>query len=66
MEEQTSIVESVVMPFVRHAAQFAGASLVTSGVISANDVQGVVGGLVSIAAVAWGICRRKGFRICNL
>lgn len=54
------------MPIVRHAAQFAGASLVTSGVINASDAQGVVGGLVSLVALAWGICRRKGFRICNL
>ena len=62
MDDQT---ESVILPVLRHAMQAGGSVLATTGVINANDMESVVGILVSLAAVAWGICRRRGIRACQ-
>ena len=62
MDDQT---ESVILPVLRHAMQAGGSVLATTGVINANDMESVVGILVSLAAVAWGICRRRGIRVCQ-
>jgi len=64
MEENTQV-ESLYMPIVRHVIQFAGAGLVTSGVMTAGDLQAVTGIVISIGALAWGMCKQKGFRLCT-
>jgi len=58
--------ESMLMPIVRHLVQFGAGVLVTQGFISADDLQGTVGAVLSMAAVAWGICKRRKVRICQM
>ena len=62
MEDQT---ESPIMPIVRHVMQAGGSILATSGVMTEDDVRGMVGILISLVAVAWGVCRRRGVKLCQ-
>lgn len=57
--------ESLVQPILRHTMQAVGAYWVTSGAVAQSDVDVVIGALLSIAAVGWGICKRKGIKLCQ-
>lgn len=53
--------ESILIPIIRHTLQFVGAGAVFSG----DELNMIVGGIVSLIAVSWGICKRRGYSICN-
>lgn len=57
--------ETVIKPVARHVLQAWGAWLVAHGWVNGSDVDLVVGAGLSLLAVAWAVCKRKGFSSCQ-
>lgn len=57
--------DNMVMAIFRHLIQFAGGAVTSYGVMSADDVQVVSGAIISVATVAWAVCKRKNVKICQ-
>jgi hypothetical protein len=53
--------ESIVYPVVRHILQFVGGGAIFTG----DELTMIAGVIASAGAVAWGICKRKGYRVCS-
>lgn len=59
------MLDSVLVPIARHAFQAWGTWLVSIGWINGDDVNLVVGAGLSLLAVVWAVCKRKGFNFCQ-
>lgn len=51
--------QGIVMPIIRYALVAAGASLVTKGYLTAEQLQAVVGGLMALATTGWLVFNKK-------
>lgn len=49
----------VILSIVRHALTTAGGALVTGGTLNNDDLSAIVGGLVALVGVVWGILEKR-------
>jgi hypothetical protein len=49
----------------RHIGQMLGTGLVSVGLISEDQTGLVIGAVISLGSLAWGICKAKGVKICQ-
>lgn len=57
--------ESIFMPIFRHLVQATGVTLVNVGFLNTDEVQSISGAVISLVAVAWGICKRRKVAVCQ-
>jgi len=50
---------------LRHVGQMSGATLVSFGLITEDQTGLVVGLIMSLGALGWGICQSKGIKFCK-